>query len=164
MSANAFAGGKGSGGEGVSNGWIGDSIGIVCNSWCDLALHLEVWVGCSISPAVTMGWDGCNTFSHPLNFGDLSWGHSSSTRVVVGALVGEGIVELPPSSTSGMATPWKTSSLVKVKYHFTSSQSSHTLSTNRWGSPPVGGSFCSAQYWRALVYATAFFLGTSLIS
>ena len=36
--------------------------------------------------------------------------------------------------------------------------------TNKWGSPPVGRSFCSAQYWRALAYATTFSLGTSLMS
>ena len=145
-SANAPTGGGGSGGEGVSNRQIRDTTGIVCDTWCDLALHLEVWVGCSISLVVTTGRDGCNTFPHPMNFGDLSWGHSSGTRVVWGASVGEGIVELPPSSASGMATPRKTSSLVKVKYHYTSSLSSHTLSAKRWHPPPVGGSFCSTQY------------------
>ena len=77
---------------------------------------------------------------------------------------GEEVVELFSSSASGMATPWKTSSSLKVRYHFTSSLSSNTLFTNKQGSPPVGRSFCSAQYWRALAYATTFSLGTSLMS
>ena len=76
----------------------------------------------------------------------------------------EEVVELFTSSASGMATPWKTSSSLKVRYHFTSSLSSNTLFANKQGSPPVGRSFCSAQYWRALAYATTFFLGTSLMS
>ena len=56
-SANALAGGEGSGGEGVSNGQIRDSTGIVCNSWCDLALCLEVGLA-SVSPGGDhwLGW------------------------------------------------------------------------------------------------------------
>ena len=55
--------------------------GIICNSWCDLTLHLEVHVGCNISLVATTSLDlpggdhqldGCNTFFHPMNFGDLS--------------------------------------------------------------------------------------------
>ena len=68
------------------------------------------------------------------------------------------------SFASGMVTPQKTSSSVKGRYHLTSFLSSSTLSTNTWGLPPVGGSFCSAQYWRALAYTTTFSLGTSLMS
>ena len=79
-------------------------------------------------------------------------------KVVWGALAGEGVAETPSSSTSGMATPGKTSSSVKVKYHSVSSLISHTPSANRQDSPPVGGLFC------ALAYATVFPLGTSLIS
>ena len=99
-----------------------------------------------------------------MNFGNLSWGLGSGTMDVLGMLAGEGITELPPSSTWGMANPQKTSSLVKVRYHLTSSLSSHTLSANWQGSSPVGGSFCFTQYWRALAYATTFSLGISLIS
>ena len=163
-SINALASGEGLGGEGVSNEGIGDSIGIICNNWCDLALHFEVWVGCSISPAVTTGQDGFNTFSHPMNCRDLSWDQGFGTRVVWGASAGEGVFGMPSSSASEMATPRKTSSSVKVKYHFVSSLSSHTSSANRQDSPPVGGLFCSAQYWSTLAYATVFSLQTSLIS
>ena len=103
-------------------------------------------LGWGVSLVVITGWDGCNTLSHPTNIRVLSLGCSSSTGGIFGTLVGEGVVELFSSSTSGMATPQKTSSSVKVRYHFTSSLSSNTLFTNKRGSPPVGRSFCSAQY------------------
>ena len=59
---------------------------------------------------------------------------------------GEGVVKPFSSYASGMDTPQKTSSSVKFRYHFTSSLSSNMPFTNKQGSPPVGGSFCSTQY------------------
>ena len=111
---------------------------------------------------VITGQDECNTLSHPTNFGVLSLGCDSGTGAIFETSVEEEVVEL--FSALGMATPQKTSSSVKVRYHFTSSLSSNTLSTNKQGSPPVGRSFCSAQYWRALAYGTTFSLVTSLMS
>ena len=163
-STNALAGGEGSGREGAFGRWIGDLTGVICESGWDLPLGLEVWVGWGISHAVITGQDGCSTLSHPTNFRVLSLGCGSGTGGVFGTSVGEEVVELFSSSASGTATPQKTSSSVKVRYHFTSSLSSNTLFANKWGSPPVGRSFCSAQYWRALAYATTFSLGTSLMS
>ena len=91
----------------------------------------------------------------PQTLGFFPLGCGSSTGGIFGTSAGEEVVEL--FSTSGMATPQKTSSSVKVRYHFTSSLSSDTLFTNKQGSPPVGRSFSSAQYWRALAYTTTFF-------
>ena len=163
-SANALAGGEGSGREGAFGRWIGDLTGVICESWQDLPLSLKVQVGWGVSLVVITGWDGCSTLSHPTNFGVLSLGCGSGTGGVFGMLVGEEVVEFFSSSASGMATPQKTSSSVKVRYHFISSLSSNTLFANKWGSPPVGRSFCSTQYWRALAYATTFSLGSSLMS
>ena len=70
-----------------------------------------------------------------MNFGVLSLGSGSSTGGVFGTSAGEEVVEL--FSASETATPWKTSSSVKVSYHFTSSLSSNTLFANKQGSPPV---------------------------
>ena len=53
---------------------------------------------------------------------------------------------------------------MKERYHLTSSLNSKTLLANRQGSPLAGGLFCSAQYWRALAYATTFSLGISWMS
>ena len=139
-------------------------MGVICESWWDLLLSLEVWVGWGVSPVAITGQEGCNTLSHPANFGVLSLGGSSGTGDIFGMSVGEEVVKLFSSSALGMATPQKTSSSVKVKYHLTSSLSSNTLSANKWGLPPVGRSFCSVQYWRALAYTTTFSLGTSLMS
>ena len=162
--ANAFAGGEGSGREGAFGRWIRDLTGVICESRWDLPLGLEIWVGWGISLAATTCQDGCSIWSHLMNFTVLSLDCGSCTGGVFGTLVGEGVVELFSSTASGMATPQKTSSSVKIRYHFTSSLSSSTLFANKWGSPPVGRSFCSAQYWRALAYATTFSLGTSLMS
>ena len=111
---------------------------------------------------VTTGQDGWSIQSHPMNFAVLSFSCGSGTGGILGMLAREEVVGL--FSISGTATPQKTSSSVKVRYHFTSSLSSNTLFANKQGSPPVGGSFCSARYWRALAYATTFSLGTSLMS
>ena len=157
---NALAGGEGSGWEGTFGRCIRDLTGVICESWQDLPLSLKVWVGWGVSPAVITGWDGCSTLSHPANFRVLSLGCSFGTGGVFGMLAGEEVVELFSSPALGMATPQKTSSLVKVRYHCTSSLSSSTLFANKRGLPPVGGLFCSAQYWRALAYATTFSLGT----
>ena len=119
-SVNAFAGGEGSGREGYFGRRIGDFTGIIRESWWDLPLSLKVQVGWGISPVATTGRDGCSTFSHPTNFGALSLGCDSGTRGILGTSVGEGVIELFPSSASGTAIPWKTSSSVKVRYHFIS--------------------------------------------
>ena len=73
-SANALAGGEGSGGEGAFGRWVRDLTGVICESWWDLPLSLKVRVGWGISPVVITGWDGCSTLSHPTNFGVLSLG------------------------------------------------------------------------------------------
>ena len=112
----------------------------------------------------TTGWDGCNTFSHPTNFGALLSGTASGTQGASGKLVVPEVCRLSSSSSLGRATPQKTSSLVKERYHLTSSLSSKTLLANKWGSPLAGRLFCSAQCWRALVYATTFSLGISQMS
>ena len=138
-------------------------MGIIQESWFDPTFSLEVLVGWRISPAATNGWDGCSTFSHPRNFGALSSGAGSGAQCASGMSVVKGVCRLS-SSFLGRATPQKTSSSVKERYHFTSSLSSNMLSTNNRGSPPAGGLFCSAQCWRALAYATLFSLGISLMS
>ena len=125
---------------------------------------LSASVGWGISPVATTGRDGCSTFSHPKNFGALSSGAGFGTWCALGTSVAERVFGLSSSSFLGRATPQKTSSLVKERYHFTSSLSSNTLSTNNHGSSPAGGLFCSAQCWRALAYATTFSLGISLMS
>ena len=99
----------------------------------DLPLCLEVLVGWGVSPVATTGWYGCNTLSQPKNFGVLSFGASSSKRGALGVSTREGVIGLFSSSFLGMATPQKTSSSVRDKYHFTSSLSSSTLFANEWG-------------------------------
>ena len=128
--------------------------------------HLWLWDSGSqgMPLAATTGQDGCNTLSHPANFRALLSGPGSSMQGVSGKLVRPGVCRLSFSSSSGRATPLNTSSLVKERYHLTSSLNSRTLFANRWGSPLLGGLFCSAQYWRALAYATTFSLGISQIS
>ena len=111
----------------------------------------------------TTGQDRCSTFSHPKNIKHLLPGVGSSTRGTLGVLVGR-VLGLSSSSSLGRTTPWKTSSSVKERYHFTSSLSSITLSANNWGSPPAGRLFSSTQCWRALAYTTTFSQGISLIS
>ena len=130
----------------------------------DPTFGLEALDGWGISLVATTGWDGCSTFSHPINFGALSSGAGSSAWCNLGMSVAERVFGLSSSSFLGRATPQKTSSSVKERYHFTSSLSSNTLSTNNHGPPPAGRLFSSAQCWRALAYATTFSLGISLIS
>ena len=113
---------------------------------------------------VTTGWDRCNTFSHPTNFGALPSSTGSGTQCASEKSVVPGVCRLSSSSSSGRATPQKTSSSVKERYHLTSSLSSKTLFTNKRGSPLAGRLFCSTQYWRALAYATTFSLGISRMS
>ena len=72
-SANALAGGEGSGGEGAFGRQIGDLTGVICESWQDLPLSLGVQVGWGVSPVAITGQDGCSTLSHPTNFGFLPW-------------------------------------------------------------------------------------------
>ena len=118
-----------------------------------------------MSLAATTGWDGCNTISHPMNFRVLPSGTGSSMQGASGKLLGPGVCRLSSSSSSsGRATPLKTSSSVKGRYHLTSSLNSRTLLANRWGLLLAGGLFCSAQYWMALAYTTTFSLGISQMS
>ena len=124
---------------------------------------LGVLVSQGISPVATTGWDGCNTFSHPANFGALLSSIGSGMQGASGKLAWPGVCGLSSSSSLGRATPQKTSS-VKERYHLTSSLSSKTLLASKWDSPLAGSLFCSAQCWRALVYATTFSLGTSRMS
>ena len=125
-------------------------------------IGLGVLVGQGISPVATTGWDGCSTFSHPTNFGALLSGTGSGMQGASGKSVGPGVCGL--SSSLGRGTPLKISSSVKERYHLTSSLSSRMLLASMWGSPLVSSLFCSAQYWKALAYATTFSLGTSQIS
>ena len=139
-------------------------MGIIWEIWLDSTFSLGVLVGQRISPAATTGQDGCNTFSHPTDFGALPFSTGSGMQCALGKLVAPGVCRLSSSSSSGQGTPWKTSSLVKERYHLTSSLSSKTLFTNKHGSPLAGGLFCSAQCWRALAFATTFSLGISQMS
>ena len=136
-------------------------MGIIWESWFNPTFNLGVLVGQGISPVATTGQDRCNTFSHPTNFWPLPSGASSGTQCASGKLVAPGVCRLSSSSSLGRATPQKTSSLVKERYHYTSSLSSKTLLANKCGSPLAGRLFCSAQCWRALTYATTFSLGIS---
>ena len=135
-------------------------MGIIWESWLDPTFSLGVLVGRGISLAATTGQDGCNTFSHPTNFRALPSSTGSGMQCASGKSVVPGVC----SSSLGRATPQKTSSLVKERYHFTSSLSSKTLLTNKCGSPLAGRLFCSAQCWRALTYTTTFSLGISQMS
>ena len=127
-------------------------------------LNFGILVGQGMSPAAITGWDGCNTFSHPTNFGAHFSSTGSGMGDASGKLVGLGVCRLSSSSSSGRGTLLNTSSSVKERYHLTSSLNSKMLLTNKWGSLLAGGLFCSAQYWRALVYATTFSLGISQMS
>ena len=120
-------------------------MGIIWDIWLDPTFHLGVLVGQGISLAATTGWDRCNTFSHPTNFGALPSSTGSGMQRALGELVAPGVCRLSSSSSLGRATPQKTSLSVKESYHLTSSLSSRTLLTNKWGSPVAGGMFCSAQ-------------------
>ena len=163
-SVTAVVDGEGLDWECTSGRWMGDFIGFIWEYRWDLPLGLKIWVGWGVSPAAITGQDGCNTVSHPMNFVVHSLGCGSSTGGVFGMSAGEGVVKPFSSYASRTGTPQKTSSLVKVRYHFTSSVSSNMPFANKWGPPPVGRLFCSTQYWRALVYTTTFSLGTSLMS
>ena len=130
----------------------------------DPTFSLGVLVSWGISLAATTGRDGCNTFGHPKNFGDLSSRGGSSMQGTLGMVAAARALRLSSSSFSGRATPQKTSSLLNDRYHFTSSLNSSMLFANNHGSPPAGRLFCSTQCWWALVYATTFSLGISLMS
>ena len=131
-------------------------MGIIWESWFDPTFSLKVLVGWGISLVATTGQDGCSTFSHPKNFGAFSSRAGSGAWCALGTYVEKRVCGLSSSSSSGRATPQKTSSSVKERYHFTSSLSCNTLSANNHGSPPAGRLFCSTQCWRALAYATTF--------
>ena len=99
-----------------------------------------------MSLVATTGQDGCNTFSHPTNFGAHLSSAGSGMEGASGKLVGPGVCGLSSSSSLGRGTPLKTSSLVKERYHLTSSLNSKILLANRWGSLLAGRLFCSTQY------------------
>ena len=160
MRANACTGEEGLGGVGVFGWETGGCMGIIWESWLDPTFGFEVLDGWGISPAATTGQDGCRTFSHPKNFWALLSRAGSGTQGTLGRSA-ERVFRLSSSSFLGRATPWKTSSLVKERYHFTSSLSSITLSANNLGLPPADALFSSTQYWRALAYATTFSQGIS---
>ena len=131
--------------ECTSGRWMGDFTGFIWVYRWDLPLGLEIWVGWGVSPVAITGQDGCNTLSLPTNFAVRYLGCGSSTGGVFGTLVGEGVVKTFSSYASRMGTPQKTSSSVKVRYHFTSSLSSNMPFANKWGPPPVGRLFCLAE-------------------
>ena len=163
-STSACTGEEGLGGVGVLGGEAGGFMGINQESQLDPTFSLKALDGWGISLAATTGQDGCSTFSHPINLGALSSRAGSSAQCNLGMSAVERVFGLFSFSFSGRATPQKTSSSVKERYHFTSSLSSYTLTTNNHGPPPVGRLFSSAQCWRALAYTNTFSLGISLIS
>ena len=123
-------------------------MGIIWESWLDPTFCLGVLVGRGMSPAATAGWDGCNTFSHPMNFGALPSSAGSGMQCASEKLVAPRVCRLSSSSSSGRAIPLKDLFMsVKERYHFTSSLSSKTLLIHKCGSPPAGRLFCSAQCW-----------------
>ena len=142
-------------------GEAGSFTGTAQGSQIGLTLGLKALDGLGISPVATTGQDGWRTFSHPKNFGPLFSRVGSGTQDALGTLA-EMVFGL--SSFLGRAIPQKTYSLVKERYHFTSSLSSITLSANKCGPSPAGRFFSSTQCWRALAYATTFSWGISLIS
>ena len=93
-----------------------------------------------MSPVATTGWDVCNTFSHPANFGACFSGTGSGMGGASGKPVVPGACRL--SSSLGTGTPLKISLSVKERYHLTSSLSSRTLLASKRGSPLVGSLFC----------------------
>ena len=123
-SAKACVDGQGWSGVGAFRGETGGLVGIIWETCLDPTFTLGVLVGQGIYPVATTSHDWCNTFSHPANFGDLL---SSTGSGMQGTSVGPGICGLSSSSSFGRATPQKTSSLLKERYHFTSSLSSNTL-------------------------------------
>ena len=104
---NALVGGGDAGGVGVFSGQIGDLTGVSREG------QWAVLVGRGVSPAATMGWDGCRTFSHPAYCGTFSSGIGSNVQCSTGASVMLGFRGPPSPSSSGRTTPWKTSSSVK---------------------------------------------------
>ena len=163
VTANACTGKEGLGGVGVFGGEAGGFTGTVQESWIGPTLGLKALDGWEISPAATTGQDGCRTFSHPKNFGLLLSVADSGAQGAFRTSVGR-VFRLCPSSFSGRATPWNTSSTEKERYHFTSSLNSFMPLASRHGPPPAGRLISSAQCWRALAYATTFSWGISLIS
>ena len=164
MSTNACGSKEGLGGVGVLGGQDGGFMGIIWESWLDPTFGLEVLVSWGISLVATTGWDGCSTFSHPRNFGGSLFQSWLQCTVCLGDVCSEKGLWTLLLFLLGEGHPQKNSSLVKERYHFTSSLSSNMLSTNNCGPPPAGGLFCSAQCWRALAYTTTFSLGISLMS
>ena len=65
-------------------------MGITQEIWFDPTFSLGVLVGQGMSPAATTGRDGCNTFSHPANFGALLCSAGSGTQAALGKLVAPG--------------------------------------------------------------------------
>ena len=128
-----------------------------------------------ICPAATTGQDGCNTFSQLENLGNFPSTAGSPAAFVVactsGALAGMVATLWGLAFLAGLAdissrgiTPSKPPHLRRRGSNLISSHSSFTLSANRHGFPPVGGSVFSTQYWRAQVYATIFSLCIPLMS
>ena len=162
-SAKACVDGEGWGGVGVLEGETGSFIGFILERWLDPTFSLRILVSWGISQVATTGQEGCITFSHPKNSGALPSRAGSGTQCALDTSAAQRVCRLP-SSLSGRATPQKTSSSMKERYHFTSSLSYNMLFTNSHGSPPAHRLFCSAQCWRALAYATTFSQGISLMS
>ena len=104
MSANACIGKEGLGGMWGLSGEAGGFMGIIWESWLDPTFGLEDLVGWGISLAATTGQDGCNTFSHPKNFGALSSRAGSSAQCTLRTPVAETVFRLSSSSFSGRAT------------------------------------------------------------
>ena len=109
-STKACIGGEGSGRVGAFGRETDSFMDIIWGVCLSSAFGLGVLVGQGISPAATTGWDGCNTFYHPTNFGALL-----SSTGASGKLVGPGVCRL--SSSLGRGTPLKTSSSMKERYH-----------------------------------------------
>ena len=124
MSTKACVNGQGWSGVGALGRETGGFMGIIWETCLDPTFNLGVLVGWGISPAATTSQDGCNTFSHPANFGTLLSGAGSGIQGTLGKSVGPGFCRLSSSSSLGRATPQMTSPSVKERYQLTSSLSS----------------------------------------
>ena len=164
ISTKACASREGWGEVGTFGGETGGLAGIIWEIWLNPTFSLGVLVSWGISPVATTGWYGCNTFSHPVNFGTFLSGTGLDVQCASGTSAVLGVWGPPSSSSLGRTTPQKTSSSVNERYHSTSFLNSRMLLANRHGSPLAGRLFCSTQCWRGLAYAIIFSLGTSLIS
>ena len=129
-----------------------------------------------VSPAVTMGLEGCSTFSQPGDlFGGLFSAAGSMVIPMVSSLMGVlasigwalwGVTSLGRMMgvSSGRAMPLNTSSLEKERVALHLFLKLYCAPTKRHGLPSIGGLTFSTPNWRTWAYATTFSHGISQIS